>query len=294
MDNIEKIALYSCKEEYNSHKIYLILSQSIFTPSNIRSRFKIMAEQEYEHYLFWSRYVRGYEPKISYVKIFFIKLLILFMGATFIIKILEKHESNIINEYKHVMHLLDEEEKHKLEIIIDEEEKHEDEFTKDLNEARVKYLGFIVLGLSDALIEIAGIHAGTLGAYTDTFKAGLAGLIAGVAASIAMASAAYNQAKQNEVIGKPVTAAMYTGIAYILTALLLAFPYFVIHDIIEALLASLIVSIGILAYISLYSYILYNRNFFRELGETSAIIFGATLALYIFGDLIGEYLGITP
>ncbi|GIU71770.1 MAG: membrane protein [Candidatus Nitrosocaldaceae archaeon] len=292
MNRIEQVALDASNDEYLDYNMYKTLSNAFFTPNRLRATLEVMAMQEYKHYQFWSKFTNN-KPRISNTKILLMKFLALIMGITFVIKILEKHEEKVIENYKSIMHMLDEAKRKELEKIILDEEKHEEALLASLGEERIKYLGFTVLGLSDALIEIAGIHAGTLGVYTNTFNAGLAGLIAGVAASIAMASAAYNQAKTGG-IGKPVVASTYTGIAYIITALLLALPYFIIHDILEALIISLVISIAILAYIALYSHVLHNRNFFRELGETSAIIFGATLALYVFGGLVGEYLGITP
>lgn len=288
-DRFVEVASYACRDEYVDYYIYNALASSSVTPKALKGRLALMAEQEYRHYEFWKRYTDGIaavkEPK---TKVLMMKFLALIMGITFVVRMLEKHESSVIEVYKGLLHIMKDEDRRVLEGIIDEEEKHESSLVENISEGRIRYLGFTVLGLSDALIEIAGIHAGTLGVYTDTFKAGLAGLIAGIAASIAMASAAYNQAKQTEGV-KASSAATYTGIAYVVTALLLALPYFLVHDILEALLISLMISIAILAYIALYSHVLFNRNFFRELGETTGIIFGATLALYAFGELIRIY-----
>ncbi len=294
MNRLELVALKACKDEYTDYHIYNSFSNSRLISKNLKDGLELLAVEEYKHFQFWSKYVNNYKPRVSLYKILLFKLVAVIMGITFVIKLLENHEKDTIENYKSISDLLDEESKEELLNIIKDEEEHEEYLLSNLREERVKYLGFTVLGLSDALIEIAGIHAGTLGVYVNTFTAGLAGLIAGIAASIAMASAAYNQAKQTVGIGRPLRASTYTGIAYMITALLLALPYFVIHDIIYALIISLIVSEAILVYISLYSYILYKRNFFRELGETSAIIFGATFALYIFGSVVGEYLEITP
>lgn len=293
MNKLERVALAACKDEYTDYHIYNSLRNFRSISKDLKQDLGLMAEQEYKHYLFWSKYVINHKVTIPHAKILLFKLLSVIMGITFVVRLLENHEEDIIKNYKDILELLDKDSKIELESIIKDEEEHEERLLSNLREERIKYLGFTVLGLSDALIEIAGIHAGTLGVYVNTFNAGLAGLIAGIAASIAMASAAYNQAKQTHGIGKPIMASTYTGIAYIITALLLALPYFVIHDIINALIVSLIISEAILAYISLYSYILYKRNFFRELGETSIIIFSATFALYIFGGIINKYLGIT-
>ncbi|MEM4284666.1 MAG: VIT1/CCC1 family protein [Candidatus Nitrosocaldus sp.] len=288
-DRLVEIAGYACRDEYADYYIYSTLASSSVTPKALKDRLALMAEQEYRHYKFWSKYANGLTVREPRTKALMMKFLALIMGITFVVRMLERHESSVIEGYKGLLHIMkDENDRRMLEGIIDEEEKHESSLVENISEGRVRYLGFTVLGLSDALIEIAGIHAGTLGVYTDTFKAGLAGLIAGVAASIAMASAAYNQAKQTEGV-KASSAATYTGLAYVVTALLLALPYFLVHDILEALLISLMISVAILAYIALYSHVLFNRNFFRELGETTGIIFGATLALYAFGELIRIY-----
>ena len=67
-----------------------------------------------------------------------------------------------------------------------------------------------MLGLADALVEVTAIYTGSLGVYHSTMLTGLAGIIAGAAASISMASAAYLQAKQG-FKGSPFVAAGYTG-----------------------------------------------------------------------------------
>jgi len=289
---VREVALKAFMDEYNDYHVYNELASLPVIPNDLRARLAEMATQEYRHYEFWRRFIDGYKlERFAFrfrLRLILLKILALIMGITFVIKMLEMHEGKVINEYKSIMEHLNDNDRSILVDIIKEEEEHENTLIQNINEGRVRYLGFTVLGLSDALIEIAGIHAGTLGLYTDTFKAGLAGLVAGVAASIAMASAAYNQAKQSEGV-KASSAATYTGIAYVITALLLALPYFIVHDLLEALLISLLISIAILAYIALYSHILFNRNFFRELGETTGIIFGATLALYVFGEAIRIY-----
>ncbi|MCS6768628.1 MAG: VIT1/CCC1 family protein [Candidatus Nitrosocaldus sp.] len=287
-DRLVEVAVEACRDEYADYYIYSALASSSLTHAALKGRLALMAEQEYRHYEFWRRYADGVVVKEPRARLLVMKLLALIMGITFVVKMLERHENRVIEGYKELLHVVEDEDKRMLEGIIGDEEEHESSLVENINEGRVRYLGFTVLGLSDALIEIAGIHAGTLGVYTDTFKAGLAGLIAGVAASIAMASAAYNQAKQTEGV-RASSAATYTGIAYVVTALLLALPYFLVHDVLEALIISLLISIAILAYIALYSHVLFNRNFFRELGETTGIIFGATLALYAFGEFIRIY-----
>jgi VIT1/CCC1 family predicted Fe2+/Mn2+ transporter len=288
------VARASCIDEYRDYMIYRALSESRFVSENMRRKLEEMADQEKRHHDFWKRYTDKCEInslRLS-IEILLIKILMIIMGVTFVIKFFERHEKEVIKIYRRYIDHIDESDREYYNKMISEEEAHEDSLVNQLEEGRIKYLGFTVLGLSDALIEIAGIHAGTLGVYSDTVKAGLAGLVAGVAASIAMASAAYAQAKQLTGVGRPSTAALYTGIAYLFTAFVLALPYFLIHDILIALLISLGLSILILAYISLYSMVLFEKSFSKELGETTLIIFGATITLYLFGEFVRRFLGL--
>src|SRR5256712_3519251 len=103
--------------------------------------------------------------------------------------------------------------KARFEAMMEEEEHQESYLMGEIHEGRVKYMSFIVLGLADAVVEISGIHAGSLGIFNRTELAGVAGVVAGMAASIAMASAAYAQAKQG-FEGSAKWSAIYTGVSY--------------------------------------------------------------------------------
>ena len=293
-EEFSRVAEDSCVDEYTDYKIYEELSRSRVVSSDMRKKLVEMAEEEKRHYEFWRRYASSCRINDLRVrlKIIFIKILVLLMGVTFAIKWLERHEKNVVKIYVEARSNINSSDLSEYDEMINDEREHEDFLVNSLNEGRVKYLSFTVLGLSDALIEIAGIHAGTLGVYSDTVKAGLAGLVAGAAASIAMASAAYAQSKQMTGM-RPSAAAAYTGIAYLLTAVTLAIPYFIIHDILLALMVSIGLSIIILAYISLYSMVLLERSFIRELSETTLIIFGATAAMYFLGEAIRRFIGIS-
>jgi VIT1/CCC1 family predicted Fe2+/Mn2+ transporter len=63
----------------------------------------------------------------------------------------------------------------------------------------VRYLGSITLGISDSLIELTGIYAGSLGVFSNNLVAGLTGLIAGLSASISMAIASYIRVRNQKV-----------------------------------------------------------------------------------------------
>src|SRR5207302_1480149 len=127
--------------------------------------------------------------------------------------------------------------------------------------------------------EISGIHAGTLGIYAKTELAGLAGVVAGMAASIAMASAAYAQAKQG-FEGSAKWSAIYTGVSYMFTAIFLALPYFLTRSMVTALGVSLVVGVTLVAAMTYYDTVISARKFKRQFGEIAGIILAASFVLH--------------
>ncbi len=124
---------------------------------------------------------------------------------------LEKHETAVIKKYKSVKNSIPEADQRQFDEMVRDEEEHEDTFMEQMQGRYLKYISFVILGLADAIVEISGIHAGSLGIYHSTEITGLAGIVAGASASIAMASAAYAQAKQG-FQGSPVNLGFRNGI----------------------------------------------------------------------------------
>lgn len=289
--DLSSIALASCRDEYIDGAIYRWLSRMPFVPKHARGILVEMASHEERHYRFWSSLTGGCSVRLAWLRILAALIMTLIFGVTTAIKILERKENETIERYKKALPMMNSPEREELERIISDEISHENMLIDSIKEERITYLGFIVLGLSDAIIEISGIHAGTLGVYENTVMAGIAGLIAGIAASMAMAAAAYAQAKQGN-MGRPGTSAMYTGIAYFLTAVILAIPYFIVHEIFLAFALSIVLSVVILAYISTYGSVLHGRSYLREITETTVIILGVSAVLYIIGSFVAGLLGI--
>ena len=96
----------------------------------------------------------------------------------------------------------------------------------NLRKIRPHYLGAIVLGLNDAIVEMTGAIAGLTYALLNTQLVGIVSLITGIAASLSMASSEYLSQK-SEGFKKPFRVSLYTGIAYFLTVLALVFPHFI-------------------------------------------------------------------
>lgn len=283
-----------CGDELFDHLVYRELA-SIERDERLKSTLERLAEQERVHYEFW----KGLAGGCSDVSMFKVKLYVLarkLLGLTFTLKFLEMHESRVIGEYKAYLEKLEGPRRGELERIIMDEVEHERSFLNSLAEMEnlVRYLGFIALGLADSIVEITGVHAGFLGATATTLAAGVAGLIVGLSAAIAMAGAAYLQAKHSRVEERlrPGVSAMATGISYLLAVVLLALPYFLTESMVLAFTASLIVAVALLVSFTVYSSVINESSIRSEVVENLLVLAGVTVVAYLFGSLIGEVTGL--
>ncbi len=290
---LSDFAYLSAVDEYTDYVVYKKLSGLGFEK---RHRFsgtlKRLSGMEYGHYRFWIKYCPERKIGVSNLKVYFIILIRLLLGVTFAVKFLERHEMGTIKKYKEVANLIPQRDRSQFRKMVADEVEHENIFVDQFDEPQIKYISFIVLGLADALVEIGGIHAGSLGIYNSTELAGLAGIIAGAAASIAMASAAYAQARTG-FKGSATLSAIYTGISYFVTAVILATPYFLTKIMVDALTASLVLAVVLIAFISLYESVISGAAFRKQFIEITSIMFGATVALYLIGTVIRILTGIT-
>jgi VIT1/CCC1 family predicted Fe2+/Mn2+ transporter len=290
---LSDVAKESANDEYTDYIVYKRLSESPRTKDpKLKEILTTLSKTEYKHYEFWKKY--SPEAKISVGKgtVYLTLFLRLIFGNTFAIKYLEKHETAIIKRYKSVKGSIPESDQREFDEMVRDEEEHENAFMEQMQGRYLKYISFIILGLADAIVEISGIHAGSLGIYHSTEITGLAGIVAGAAASIAMASAAYAQAKQG-FQGSPTISALFTGISYFVSAIILATPYFTTGSQIIALGTSLILAIFIIAFVTYYNSVVSQSHFLRDFSELAGIMLGASAALFLFGLLIRSVFGIT-
>ncbi len=288
--DLAKLAAESAQDEYADRAVYLALSRRERNPE-FKKALENIASGEESHYEFWKTYAPDVRVSAKRPRLVVIVLLRLVLGLTFTLKLLERHEGKLHERYRKIAEGIPEGDKGRFQAMMDSEEGQEDLLIGKIQEHRVKYMSFIVLGLADAVVEISGIHAGSLGIYGQTKLAGLAGIIAGMAASIAMGTAAYAQAKQG-FQGSAKWSAIYTGVSYMITAIFLALPYFLTLDMVGALGTSLVIGVVLVATMTFYDTVISARPFKRQFGEIAGIILAASLALFIIGTVVGHYLGI--
>ena len=207
---------------------------------------KRLSKEEYNHYQIWKNYTKM-EMKPQKFKIFKYRLLARIFGFTFAVKLMEKGEEMAQDKYE----LLQNEIEESL-VIKQQEEEHEKALLEMLDEERLKYVGSMVLGLNDALVELTGSLAGFTFAMQNTKLIALSGLILGISATFSMASSEFLSAK-SEGRTDAFKSCLYTGIAYLVTVVLLITPYLIFDS--SHFMLALISMIGVvLLIITVFTY----------------------------------------
>jgi len=169
---------------------------------------------------------------------------------------------------------------------------HEEQLINLLDEERLRYAGSIVLGLNDALVELTGALAGLTLALQDVKLIALSGLITGIAASMSMAASEYLSTRSEETSKQPVRAAIYTGIAYIITVALLVLPYLLFENYILDLILTLTIAVVIIAVFNYYISVAKGESFRARFLEMAGLSLSVALFSFVIGYFIRQWLGV--
>ena len=165
--------------------------------------------------------------------------------------------------------------------------------TVRLDEERLRYAGSVVLGLNDALVELTGALAGLTLALQNGRLIALSGLITGIAASLSMAASEYLSTRSEDTDKHPVRAAIYTGIAYIITVALLVLPYLLMpENFYLDLVISLTTGVLIIAIFNYYISIAKDEPFKKSFFEMAGLSLGVATFSFIIGYFIRQWLGV--
>lgn len=246
-----------------------------------------LSREEKAHYQIWKTYT-GEEMKPEKGKVLKFTFLARTLGFTFAVKLMENGESNAQEEYA----VLAKEVKESIQIRQQEEE-HEQALLAMLDEERLQYVGSMVLGLNDALVELTGSLAGFAFALQNTRLIALSGLIVGISATFSMASSEFLAAR-SEGRTDALKSCSYTGIAYLLTVIALIAPYllFPMGAYIPALLCMLAVVILIIAGFTYYTSVAQDQPFKSRFLEMAIISVSVAVVSFIVGILAKKFLGV--
>ena len=256
-----------------------------------------IADDEVRHYEFWKEY-SGQEVAPSRLRVAWFSLLARLLGITFCVNLLERDEANIATEYRNIIDVIP-----AARPIMEEEEAHEQHLLAMLDEERLQYTGSMVFGLNDALVELTGALAGLTFAFQNLRLVALAGLVTGIAAAMSMAASEFLATRTEADNRNPLRAAFYTGTAYLVTVFLLVFPYLalqpdapplwglsVLH---QALGATLIIGVCIVAAFNYYVAVAQDQPFRRRFIEMCAISGGVALLSYGVGIFLRGWFNIS-
>ena len=230
----------------------------------------------------------GEDVNFSKIRVYLHLITSIFLGLTFSLKLMEKTEQNAAREYRDLGY----------ENIAKEEDEHEKELLSLLEEDSLNYLSSIILGLSDALVELTGALAGLTFAFQELRVVALAGLVTGISASFSMAASEFLATKEENSNRSPIKAALFTGTAYIITVFLLVIPYLLLSDSseiiwglephIQALIITFIIGLLIIAFFNFYVSIAQDKSFNRRFIEMVLILLIVTLISFIIGLILRE------
>jgi vacuolar iron transporter family protein len=282
--DVREVAVFQ-KNEITEHHIYKNLSGKVRGVKNRRILSQI-ADDEMRHYNVWKIYTRQ-DISPSRIKVWFFTLVSMLFGFTFGIKLMENGEKRAHHAYSRIPGSFKE-----INGIIRDEEEHEQALLMLLDEDRLKYTGSIVLGLNDALVELMGVLAGLTFALQNTKFVALTASITGIAAALSMAASGYLSTKAEPGGKNPFIAALYTGMAYIVTVLLLLVPYLIFDDLFLSLGLSFVVAVTIIGFFNYYISVARDLPFKSRFLEMVGLSFTVAALSFLAGYAIRFAFGI--
>lgn len=271
-------ALLAQKIELTEHHIYLKLAERTRDLGNA-DLLRQIAAQELEHARFWETKT-GIKVKPDRWRIRKTTFLARLLGLTFVLKQMEKREGTGSARYEALHEMYPEAGRLALE-----ERAHEQEILGMLNEEKLQYVGSIVLGLNDALVELTGALAGFTLTLGDTRIISVAGLVTGISAAFSMAASDYlsSRAEGNTAAKK---SALYTGISYLFTVILLILPFLLLPGKFAALGLTLLIAILIIFCFNYYLATAKDLNFKSRFLEMAGISLGVAAFSFLVGYLL--------
>ncbi len=266
--------IHAQREEITEYHIYNRLAEQIRDPEN-RQVLKQIANDELKHYKMWAAHTNKEVSPDSWEirKYYWISKI---FGLTFGLKLMEKGEEKAQINYG----LIATEVPEALSVAEDENQ-HEKELLGLIQEEHLKYMGSIVLGLNDALVEILGTLAGLTFALQNTRLVALAGIITGIAGALSMSSSEYLSNKAEGKDDLAIKSSVFTGIAYVIAVIFLVAPYLIFTSPFVALLVALFDSIVIVFLFTYYLSVANDQPFRKRFVEM--VVLSTVVGLISFG-----------
>jgi vacuolar iron transporter family protein len=292
--NLLKLIVGFQQTELTESEVYRQIALRVKDVDNKKILLQI-ADDEKRHCGIWESYTNK-KLKPQKFLVFIYVLLFRLFGFTFAVRLMEKGEGNAKHNYRLITERVPE-----AKIIEQEEDQHEEALLDMLNERALEYVGSMVLGMNDALVELTGALAGLTMAINDMKLMALSGLVTGISAAFSMAASDYLSARA-EGNANAKRSAIYTGITYFITVMLLTAPYVLFGLFSEiqdagiykwyALGIMLTVVIVIIATFNFYIAVAKKEKFLQRFTEMALISLGVATLSFFIGIAVKNFLGI--
>ena len=272
------------RAEITEYHIYTQLADRTKDDNNAAVLRRI-GNEEKKHADYW-KMKTGVDVQPNGWKIFKTVTMARFLGLSFVLKQMEKSEGTGSKAYDDLANDFPE-----TKMISEDEKRHEKELLNMLDEEGLKYVGSIVLGLNDALVELTGALAGFTLALSDNKIISLVGLVTGISAALSMAASDYLSSKA-EGDDKAKKSAVYTGVAYFFTVILLILPFLLLTDKFIALPITLAIAVLIIFGFNYYISVAKDLNFKARFFEMTFISLGVATFSFLVGYGLKLMLGV--
>jgi len=285
-DELMKIVKKAQIDEEQGAILYEFMAKKEKNEENKKLLMK-MSKDEKKHAAVWKNITKK-NLKPSTLSILKFKILTIIMGITFVIKKMQKKENIAQHEYEKLMKELPEAAK-----MLEDERRHEKELYNMIDEERLHYVGAMVLGLNDALVELTGAIAGVTFALANARLVALTGIITGVSATFSMAASNY-LAERADNNPRALKSSIYTGMAYLITVALLVLPYLLVpaHMYVMAFAIMIATVILIIMFFNYYISVAKEEHFLKNFATMAIISLSVAVISYIIGTLAKKLLGI--
>lgn len=272
------------KNEITEFYIYSHLSKKAKDQHN-QKLLQDIAEDEKRHYSLLQKKTRT-EIQPDRIKIWFYSLLASVFGLSFALRYMERGEKFSQKNYQALG-------RKEFVIMLRDEESHEQKLIGLLKDRRIEYASSIVLGLNDALVELTGALAGLTFALRNSQTIALSASVTGFAAALSMAASAYLSAQEDADLGKkPLRGAVYTGMTYLATVIILVLPFLILKNVYLSLGITLTTGALLIALYTFYITTAKNLKFWARFLKMAFISLGVAVVSFGFGLLLRKYLGV--
>jgi VIT1/CCC1 family predicted Fe2+/Mn2+ transporter len=271
------------RNELTEYYIYDKLSRSIKDTKN-STILKNISGDELRHHDSWKS-LTGRSVNPYKFKIWFFYIIAKIFGITFAIKLMEMGEGEAQINYGEIAKTIP-----SADQIMQDENDHESELIAMIDEERLRYLGAIVRGMNEALVELTGVLSGLTLAFQESNLIVAAGLITGLAMSLSLGGTEYLATKSEETHQRPLKAALYTGFANLITVLFLIYPYIVFDNLYLSLSIMLVNAIIVIYIFNYYISVAKEVSFRRSFLEMAIISLGIAAITFAIGYLVKEFM----